>query len=82
MDLIVDLFGIVLLCVAFGLLVMSHVRLVAGLAARGFGFRALLSLLVPPLAPYWGYEKGMRSWSALWLASGILYATSLMVAAL
>lgn len=77
-----DLLGIALLSAAFGLLVTAHVRLVIGLFARGFPFRALLALLVPPLAPYWGNENGMRTWSALWVTSGVLYATSVMVAAL
>jgi hypothetical protein len=39
-----------------------------------------LALLLPPLAPYWGHETGMRVRAILWLLGLVLYITARGVA--
>ncbi|MGC4089833.1 MAG: hypothetical protein QM756_18495 [Polyangiaceae bacterium] len=73
-----DLFTMLLLSCALGALVTAHVALVAGLATQKPRWRALLALLLPPLAPYWGLEARRFGWSAAWIAAALVYAGSLI----
>jgi hypothetical protein len=76
-------FALLLLVVgSFGLLVTVHVALVAGLFFRKPHWRGLIALLVPPFAPYWGWEQRMRLRAALWLLALSTYAVSLTASAL
>jgi hypothetical protein len=70
------------LAIVLGAFVAAHGVLVAGLA-RGSGTRrrALLALIVPPLAPWWGYRAGMRLRALAWAAALALYAFGSFVAA-
>ncbi|MGH7296622.1 MAG: hypothetical protein ACRELB_16910 [Polyangiaceae bacterium] len=63
----------VLLVVAFAVLVTVHVALVFGLAKRRPRWRAGAALLVPPLAPVWGWS-GLRARAVLWLVAAVSYA--------
>jgi hypothetical protein len=67
------------LVLAFAIVVTAHVTLVAGLAGRSPRWRALAALVVPPLAPYWGWV-GLRRRSVLWLAGAAAYAVLRVVA--
>jgi hypothetical protein len=58
----------------------AHAALVAGLAREGTWQRAVLALLVPPLAPWWGYRAGMRLRALAWAAALALYAFGNFVA--
>ncbi len=71
-----------LLCVAVGLHVVAHVTLVIGLFRREPWWRGLLALLVPPLAPFWGYEARLKGRVTLWVVSLALYLASVTAAAL
>jgi hypothetical protein len=71
-----------LLCVAVGLHVVAHVTLVIGLFRRAPWWRGLLALLVPPLAPFWGYEARLTGRVTLWVVSLALYLASVTAAAL
>jgi hypothetical protein len=71
-----------LLCVAVGLHLVAHVTLVIGLFRRDPWWRGLLALLVPPLAPFWGYEARLTGRVTLWVASLAVYLASLTAAAL
>jgi hypothetical protein len=71
-----------LLSGALGLLVTAHVALVAGLFWLRPRWRALLALLVPPLAPYFGWQEKRYVWSGLWLVAGIAYIASRVAATL
>ncbi len=73
-----ELTGMLLLSGAFGLLLTAHVRLLAHLCVAKPRWRAAVALLLPPFAPYWGWQDRLRLWSALWIFAGILYSTSLM----
>ncbi len=76
----VDLARLLFLSFAFGLLVTAQVALVAKLVTRRPRWRSLLALLVPPLAPYWGWLEGFRIWSSLWLAALVLYVVGFAIA--
>lgn len=69
-----------LLSVAFGALVTAHVALVLALATRPPRWRSLAALLVPFLAPYWGWQEHRRTGSAVWLIAFLLYALALLMA--
>jgi hypothetical protein len=70
----VDLAVVITLVGSFALLVTAHVALAFGLTLRKPRWRGPLSLVVPPLAPYWGLRCGMRARGITWLAAGVLYA--------
>lgn len=59
----------------------AHATLVGSLVPRGW-WRAALALVVPPLAPWWGWRFGMsrRAWT--WVAAIGVYAAGLFVARL
>lgn len=76
MDLIVLLF----LVGSFALLVTVHVALAVGLSFRRPRWRGPLAFVIPPLAPYWGMEVGMRVRSLLWLVALAIYVVSLIAA--
>jgi hypothetical protein len=76
----VDLALLLFPSLAFGLLVTAQVALVALLVTRQPRWRSLLALLIPPLAPYWGWLEGFRIWSALWLAALVLYVVGFAIA--
>ena len=63
----------VALVLAFAALVTAHVLLVLGLAARPPRWRALVALVVPPLAPWWG-RAAMRLRAAAWIVAALAYA--------
>jgi hypothetical protein len=73
------------LSAALTVLVTAHLFLVIGLA-RGVGLRrervreALFGLIAPPLAPWWGWRRGMRAPVVLWVAALAAYTLGLIVA--
>ncbi len=67
---------------AFGLLVTVHVALSVALLTRRPRWRAPVALLVPPLAPYWGYKEGWRKASLVWVTAFCVYAVARMAASL
>lgn len=57
----------------------AHVAIAIGLARSRKGAdplrgRALVALLVPPLAPWWGWQAGLRARTIVWGAALALYA--------
>jgi hypothetical protein len=75
-----DFVRLLLLAGSFGVLVCAHVALLAGLARRPPRRRALAALLVPPLAPYFGFSDGRRRLSVTWLAALVLYGAGVISA--
>jgi hypothetical protein len=75
-----DSVRLLLLAGSFGVLVCAHVALLAGLARRPPRRRALAALLVPPLAPYFGFSDGRRRLSVTWLAALVLYGAGVISA--
>lgn len=68
------------LVVAFAALLTLHVALVHGLARGGHPWRAVVALLVPPMAPYWGWRNRMRTRAALWSLAAASYFAALWLA--
>lgn len=77
-----DLALLGLLSVAVGLHLVAHVTLVIGLLRRKPWWRGLVALVVPPLAPFWGYEAELRGRVTLWVVSLAIYLVSVTAAAL
>ena len=65
----------VALAVTLAILAGAHARLVWGLARRTgvWRIRAAIALLVLPLAPWWGWEVGLRRTTMVWGAALALY---------
>jgi hypothetical protein len=61
--------------------IAAHVALIAGLVARRPRWRGLLAILIPPLAPYWGWSAGMHRRVYAWCAALALYALGVILAA-
>ena len=76
-----DIVLLVLISVAIGLHLVAHVTLVIGLLFRKPWWRGLIALVVPPLAPYWGYEAKLRGRVTLWLTTLAVYLASATAAA-
>jgi hypothetical protein len=65
---------------AFATLVTVHVAIAFGLARQSPRWRALLALIVPPLAPYWALRLGMVTRGIIWVAAVVVYTTFLGIA--
>jgi hypothetical protein len=52
----------------------AHVAILVLLGMGSPRHRALVALLVPPLAPYWAWREGMRKVVFAWGAGLLLYA--------
>ncbi len=61
------------LALAFTAFAVAHLTLVGGLARSRAARRAVVALLVPPLAPAWGWEAGLRRTTWTWGAALALY---------
>jgi|HubBroStandDraft_6_1064221.scaffolds.fasta_scaffold677471_2 hypothetical protein len=61
------------LALVLAVLAGAHVSIVAGLAQRHIYGRAVVALMVPPLAPWWSWEAGLRRRTMVWGAALALY---------
>ena len=68
------------LVVAFAALVTVHLSLVAALARTRAWWRALVALVVVPLAPFWGYRERFLVRTALWGATAVAYLVARVLA--
>ncbi len=75
-----DAVALALLVLAFATLVTVHVTLAAGLAARAPRWRGPLALVLPPLAPWWGWRTRMRARTVVWLVAAAIYVALLLFA--
>ena len=75
-----DAVALALLVVAFATLVTVHVMLVAGLATHAPRWRGAVALVVPPLAPWWGWRTRLRFRTALWIGAAAIYGALLVFA--
>jgi uncharacterized membrane protein YdcZ (DUF606 family) len=58
----------------------AHVTIAVGLTGRSRQpRRALIALLVPPLAPWWAWRAGLRAQTIVWGAALALYALGVAV---
>jgi hypothetical protein len=72
-----DLLLVVLPALCFGLLVTVHVYLAAVLAREAPLWRALLALVLPPLAPYFAFVVGRRALTVTWVTALVAYGVTL-----
>ncbi len=72
------LWVLIVMVAAFALLITTHIALVAGFLFRPPRWRAALALVVPPLAPFWGFGSGMPIRSGVWLGALVVYAAMLL----
>lgn len=70
------LIGIVVL--AFAFLVTAHLAIAVGLVAKTPRWRALVALVVAPLAPYWAWREHMRVRAGIWAGGLVLYVIALI----
>ncbi len=56
----------------------AHAVLLLGVARRLGWTRALAALLLPPLAPFWGWQAGLRRTSFVWGAALAAYTLALV----
>lgn len=68
------------LALALVVLAVSHVAIVATIARRRELTRAALALFVPPLAPIYAAERGLRTLVWAWTFAAIVYAVTLVFA--
>jgi hypothetical protein len=69
-----------LLVVAFALWVTVHLTLAFGLGRRVSIGRGMAALVVPPLAPYWGFRERMWIRGSLWALLAVTYCVALFLA--
>ena len=67
------------LVVTFAALLKIQVVTLFGLARRRPFTAALVSLVLPPLAPYCAFTRGMHARAIAWAASAALYAVALLL---
>jgi len=65
---------------SFAILCTAHLALAIGLTLEKPRWKGPLALLLPPLAPYWGYGARMRVRSVLWVAAFWIYVLCLVAA--
>ena len=70
------------LLLSFAILVTAHVALAAGLTRRNPRWRGPVSFLLPPLAPYWGMEAGMKKRAGVWVGALCVYSLARILAEL
>ncbi len=69
-----------LLAAALAVAIAAHVVIVVSIARRAL-WRAPLAVIIPPLAPYWGWQLGLRRRVLVWWAAVLLYALGTIVLA-
>ena len=58
----------------------AHVAISVGIARRGPPWRGAVALVVPPLAPLWGWRSGLRLAVYAWATSLAVYALGVALA--
>ncbi|MSP26106.1 MAG: hypothetical protein EXR75_13300 [Myxococcales bacterium] len=58
---------------SFAAFVTVHIAILVRLGTREPRYRALVALLLPPLAPYWARVNGWHRTQWLWLGAVVVY---------
>ncbi len=61
-------------------LITAHAATVYGLALRAPRWRALATLLLPPLGPYWAWREGMKLRSVAPVVALVVYVVARVAA--
>ena len=75
-----DVVVLTALVVSFAVLCTAHVALAFGLVLERPRWRGPVALLVPPLAPYWGMERGMKRRAGIWVVALTVYVLARILA--
>jgi hypothetical protein len=76
-----DVVILAVLVVAFATLVTVHVFISARLALRARPrWRGAVALVVPPLAPIWGFREGWMRSASVWIAAVVVYVVARLAA--
>ena len=75
-----DAFLVFTIVASFAAFVTAHVALAVGLVGRRPRARAVVALLLPPLAPYFGIREKMWARSILWGAALVAYLAARIAA--
>jgi hypothetical protein len=60
--------------------VTVHIAIAAGFLTRGRPWwHAPFALVLLPLAPYWGFQDGMRRRAVVWLVAAAVYVAAVLV---
>ena len=70
-----------MLVLGFAAFVTTHVALsLALIFSHPPRWRGLVALVVPILAPFWGWKAGRRKTTLLWGASAMIYGVGTLIA--
>jgi hypothetical protein len=58
----------------------AHVAIAIALGRRALWQKAILAFLVPPLAPFWGFQVGLRMEVYAWAGALFVYASGVALA--
>jgi hypothetical protein len=75
-----DLIVVVVAIVSCAALITAQISIVAALAVRHPRWRALVVLVVPPLAPYWALHEKLRGRAITWMLSAVVYLIARLLA--
>lgn len=76
-----DKIVLAVLVVGFATLLTAHIWLAARLTMHARPrWRGLVALVVPPLAPLWGFREGWKVTAIIWLSAVAVYAGALIAA--
>jgi hypothetical protein len=74
--------ALVILLLAFATWFTVHVAIAVRLVAAGSPrYRGLVAFLLPPLAPWWAWERNWRASTSVWILAVVVYAIVRAVAA-
>ena len=74
-----DLIFVIVAIVSCALLITAQISIVAALAVRPPRWRALVAIVIPPLAPFWALREKLRGRAATWIVSALIYAIARIV---
>ena len=68
------------LVLAFAVLFTVHVTITLSLARRTPRWRALVALVIAPVAPIWAWREHMHVRATIWVVALVAYATTRIIA--
>jgi hypothetical protein len=71
----------IVIAVSLVVFVAAHVSLLVSLLGRPSRVRGLVALVVPPLAPYWGWREGLKLRVYVWATTLTLYTAGVALLA-
>jgi hypothetical protein len=69
----------VLVAISLVVFLGAHLALLGSLVLRAPRHRAFVALAVPPLAPYWAWQGGLKVRVYVWVTALTLYAAGVAV---